>query len=106
MSNLKLGDRVRYSAVLHRESIRRSDGAPGDYKAWVQGPVGGAFGSPDEEREGIVYGLRTYTNGETVWGYSDEWTTYQPQESIAVALVAHGLRRKPDVVLVADLEVC
>ena len=105
MRDLGLGSQVRYSRVLRRDSIRRSDGAPGHYKAWMATPIDGTYGDPSKERVGIVYGLRTYTNGETIWGGEDYPTTYERQESVAVALVSWDARRKPDAVLIDDLTI-
>lgn len=102
---LELGTQVRYSRVLRRDSLRPLAGGRGDYKAWLPYPVDGEYGNPDKERIGIIYGLRTYTNGLTVWGFGDEPTTYKWRESLAVALVAWDARRKPDAVLIDDLTI-
>lgn len=107
MPDLELGTRVRYSRVLRRDATLRTDGR-GENKFWGQTPVDGEWGDPSKVRVGIVYGLRTYSNGLTTWGWGgedSEPTTYSRRASLAVALVSWDARRKPDAVRVEDLTI-
>lgn len=90
---MKLGQRVKFKGVIHREDF--SGG-----RRWQRYEASG---------EGILVGLRTFSNGEMV-PELNEWSgrtyyIYERRESVRAAIVATHLRHKPVYVLVEDLEV-
>lgn len=92
---LALGTRVRYSSIL----LRRGEHVGGSTrKTWE--PMSLGF-----EREGIIVGLRTLSNGIHHWGFSDEGGHYEQKNSLQAALIAWDVRKTHDRVLIADVEV-
>jgi hypothetical protein len=94
-TRLTLGTRVRYSSLL----LRRAEHVNGSTrKTWE--PMSLGF-----DREGIVVGLRTLSNGIHHWGFSDEGGHYEQKSSLQAVLIAWDVRKTHDRVLLADVEV-
>lgn len=95
LSDLKLGQRVVFSAKLKRKWYKMGIQ---DIKSWT--PV------PCDCTDGIVIGIRTLSDGDVEYGsYEDGTTQYRPTKHFRAALVVYSLHRKPVLVLPQDLEV-
>lgn len=92
MSDLQLGQRVRFTHPMHRGL--RDRGTPNVMKAWIP--------KEDEpEREGVVVGKRYLANGPRYWEDWDEGGSYVfiAKERITAYLIAYTMHNKPVPVL-------
>lgn len=96
MSELALGQRVKFTRHLHRRA-RTEDGARRTVKRWEPE---GYPGQPEPEwREGVVVGRRTLSNGHVTWGGWEDPGEYQGVHYFRAYLIAYDLTRKPVLVL-------
>lgn len=101
---VELGQRVKFTHVINRETHVERDGKRGIFRVWDASPAAG---------EGVVYGIRTLSNGKVeierehdgYFGSVYTHTTYFPTEHFAAYLVATDLRHKPITVKVEHAEV-
>jgi hypothetical protein len=102
MSDLKLGQRVKFTRPLHRVS-KHLEGVRGRYgKVWESVP--GYIVKPVQQ-EGIIVGKRTLANGENGWWEEEVGTIFYPKERFTAFLIAFDMRRKPVFVRPEDIEV-
>jgi hypothetical protein len=103
MTGLKLGDRVAYANGLERgygvsgDDLRRNY----DRKEWHTVKRRKHDDNYLLEGEGVVVGMRTYSNGRRYW--DEDGATYTPDETFRVVLVAFSLFRNPAAVRVEDV---
>ena len=108
MSGFALGQRVKFTMPITRcpvpgRTIEKMESVGGhEYKreyfinrAWEPNPYA-------PEREGIIIGKRTLSNGHHAWeseGYGEGYWLNEPAEHFTAYLIAFDLRRKPVHVL-------
>lgn len=112
MSQPQLGERVTFAwkDVLRRDTDPRQEGkAP--RRSW-QKPEPGFWAGGTGTQEGIVYGLRTLSNGtvEEEYEYDGYYsrvrvgTRYYLDKAFLAVLIAYDVRRKPVVVALEDVQ--
>lgn len=102
MTKFRLGQRVKVNMAdrLRRaHTTIQTDRGHGTGREWQK-----YRGLREERREGIVVGLRTYTNGRVRYGGYDEPTCYTPRETLSVVLVAFAVRQRHVPFLIDDVE--
>lgn len=98
---LTLGERVRVSHTLHRETqSRKPPGALHEQRWRVWEPTLLGNGPLD----GIVIGVRTYADGEVVTDYHDMINQFRPRRHYPVVLVVFDIRQKSVSCLPKHLE--
>jgi monoamine oxidase len=108
VSEFKLGQRVRFTRPMARRpvggrNITVTEGL-GD-RTWERERFINRAWEPDPyapEREGIIIGKRTLSNGHHYWeseGYGEGYWINEPAEHFTAYLIAFDLHRKPVHVL-------
>lgn len=105
MTDLYLGQRVRYTNTLHRAAAGWDPKSPGLWRNewvhydWADHPQ---FAKrPRFNGEGIVTGLRTFSNGTV--DYREDHIEYKPVQSVPVVVITYNLRRNPVYVRPEDV---
>jgi hypothetical protein len=101
-SDLKLGQRVRYTNGLQRRTTYDDKGWQHAIKRWE--PLTFDSSHPEHKGEGIVVGLRTLANGRRQWLGEEEGYAFHAEERFTAAVISHSLRAKPVVVRIDDVE--
>jgi len=102
-AKFELGQRVRVNManVLYR-SFKTRLGKHGErvhLREWTKHAW-----QKDQFREGMVVGLRTYSNGQVYYHGYDGPTQYKTVESLRVVLVAFDVRQRPRPFLIDEVE--
>jgi hypothetical protein len=101
MSGFELGQKVRFTWVLHRAS--EAAHPPGASSRRLPRKVWRTEGWPGQPeplpREGVIVGKRTLSDGEIDYGGYEDPVTYYPERHFTAWLVAFDLLRKPVLVL-------
>lgn len=87
MSDLQLGERVSFACTLQRQRGEWDGKTRSERKLWA--PVG------HETRDGIIVGVRTLSNGRTIWNGHDAQSEWRADEHFTALLVAFDLHRRP-----------
>lgn len=96
---LKLGDKVQYTAILNRKDVDLTPGASSsDWgRCWVPQPL-------TTPGSGIIVGIRTLADGKVNYGYNaDSVTNFVQEKTYQAYRVASEMRRKPFFVLPDDV---
>lgn len=92
---MNLGDKMRFSATLHRVIVRGEQG--NDRCQWKRLEC--------TPQSGILVGVRTISDGERWWENDEIGYVYEPKSYRKAAIVAFALNRKPAWVPMDALEV-
>jgi hypothetical protein len=101
----RLGDRVKYANGLERGyGVEDEKSGRQNYarKEWHTVKRRKYDDNYLLEGEGVVVGMRTYSNGKRYW--DEDGATYTPDETFRVVLVAFSLFRNPAAVRFEDVE--
>ena len=101
MTEYRLGQPVTFDRrdILHRRYLDDAYTYGQTVKGWRMGWSSKA----PQPAEGIVVGVRTYSDGTVTWGYEGEQTTYRPTCYFRVVLVAFDIHHNPVALLVGDV---